>query len=141
MGTTGGSSKCRKAISAKHRIVLQATRRTVLAGERTARKGKTQQCRGPWHTNCSMLVSIPRCQGYGSPYLPTETENETFTTGFYPDRTDDRSCDRRYPGGHRAAGVSGLRDSFEDVRRRGCSGGVQDLGGRVCIDQGVVPGR
>src|SRR5262249_18304651 len=45
----------------------------------------------------------------------TERTNETFATGLYPDRTDDRGGDRRYPGGHRAAGVSGLCDSVEDV--------------------------
>src|SRR5450631_2947888 len=61
--------------------------------------------------------------------------NETCTTRLYLDRTDDRSCDRRYFGGNRIAGVSGLRGSLEDVGR-GCStGGVQDFGGGICLDE------
>src|SRR6187431_300375 len=33
---------------------------------------------------------------------------ETVTTRFYPDRIDDRGCDRRYSGGRRFAGLPGL---------------------------------
>jgi hypothetical protein len=40
MDTEGGSRKWKKAISAKPRIVLQPTRRTVLAGECTAERVK-----------------------------------------------------------------------------------------------------
>src|ERR1700676_5254494 len=47
-----------------------------------ARRGKTRQWREPWHTNCSILLSIPRCQGYGSPYSLTETAMKRVQQGF-----------------------------------------------------------
>src|SRR5438034_5509882 len=75
-------------------------------------------------TLAHLLSSIVGCEGFRSTYsLHGERTNETSAAGFYPDRTDDRGGDRRYSGGHRVAGVSGLRDSGEDVRRCGCAGG------------------
>src|SRR6516165_10560373 len=68
---------------------------------------------------CQLLIGVLAsrwCEGFGvCAYSLHGENNETFAAGFYPDRTDDRGGDRRYPGGHRAAGVSGLCDSVEDV--------------------------
>src|SRR2546421_157495 len=59
--------------------------------------------------------------------------NETLTTRLHLDRTDDRSCDRRYFGGDSIAGLSGLCDSFEDVGSDCGDCGVQDLCGGVLV--------
>src|ERR1700693_5945573 len=43
---------------------------------------RREQCRGPWHANCSTLVSIPRCQGFGNPIHFTEMAMKRLQQGF-----------------------------------------------------------
>src|SRR5665213_1034620 len=93
----------------------------------------------PRHTRCSNMSSIAGCRA--RPYFLRRFKNETLATGLYVDRTDDRGCDHRHPGGHRAAGVPGLCDPFEDVGRCCGYGGVQDVDQRIRFDEERVADR